>query len=232
MDAHDHDNYDRDDNEFVEFVPLQPDDYDNDEGYWVENEDGSLRVVRRSGAGPKKPKQQFDDDRLVVRAWSELDDEPDREMVVEDIVFKQGVTSIVAPYGGGKTVFGAALAMTIGTGGTWAGERIEQMPVLWAAADDRRTLQLVRKTWLAENPGRSLMKEGGWINGPVTFSDVGKTRELIQWLKGKPPMLIVLDMLTDMFGDLDDEKGKDAIRVFKNIWLVVRETGATFLCLQ
>jgi hypothetical protein len=183
---------------------------------------------------PKQPKHQWfdEDDRLVVRPWSELDDEPDREMVVEDIQFVQGVTSIVAPYGGGKTVFAVAVAMTIGTGGMWAGEWIEQMPVLWAAADDRRTLQSVRKAWMDENPGRSLMKEGGWINGPVTFSDVGKTRELIRWLKGKPPMLIVLDMLTDMFGDLDDEKGKDAIKVFKNIWWVVRETGATFLCLQ
>jgi hypothetical protein len=186
---------------------------------------------------PPQPRQfqkyNFDDDRIIVRPWSELDNEPDREVLIEGILFSQGVTTIVSAPGGGKTTFAVAIAMTVHSGGMWAGKRIKQRPVLWIVADDKGTLKSTRKIWLKENPNAKLMEGGGWIDGPVDLSDAeNRVRELREWLRGKPQMLIVIDMLADCFGELDDERAKDAIKVYKQIWRIVREHGSTFLNLQ
>jgi hypothetical protein len=182
----------------------------------------------------QKPQQFYvDDEKLVIRPWSELDDEPDRDVLVPDILFAAGVSSVVSAPGGGKTTFAVAVAMTVHSGGMWAGTRIKPRPVLWIVADDKGTLKSTRKIWLKENPGAVLADGGGWIDGPVDLSDAAnRVRELREWLKGKPPMLIVIDMLADCFGDLDDERAKDAIKIYKQIWRIVREHGSTFLNLQ
>jgi hypothetical protein len=197
------------------------------------DDDGETNVIKFKVPIPPmlRPRQsrQFDDDRVIVRPWSELDNEPDREVLIEGILFSQ----VVSAPGGGKTTFAVAIAMTVHSGGVWAGKQIKQRPVLWIVADDKGTLKSTRKIWLKENPGAKLTEGGGWIDGPVDLSDAyRRVRELREWLRGKPPMLIVLDMLADCFGELDDEKAKDAIKVYKQIWSVVREHGSTFLNLQ
>jgi hypothetical protein len=185
------------------------------------------------GDDPKSESQQQFDDRLVIRPWSDLDKEPDREVLIEGILFGAGVSTVVSAPGGGKTTFAVALAMTVASGGMWAGKPVKPRPVLWIVADDKGTLKSIRQIWLKENPNAKLVEGGGWIDGPVDLSDAPKSvKELRDWLKGKPPMLIVIDMLADCFGELDDERGKDAIKVYKQIWLIVRETGSTFLNLQ
>jgi hypothetical protein len=201
------------------------------------DDDGETNVIKFNVPIPPmlrpRQSQQFDDDRVIVRPWSELDNEPDREVLIEGILFSQGVTTIVSAPGGGKTTFAVAIAMTVDSGGIWAGDPIKQRPVLWIVADDKGTLKSTRKIWLEENPGAKLMEGGGWIDGPVDLSDAyRRVKELRDWLRGKPPMLIVIDMLADCFGELDDEKAKDAIKVYKQIWSVVREHGSTFLNLQ
>jgi hypothetical protein len=205
---------------------------DGDVGY---DDDGNEILAVITSTAPLQPRQsqQFDDDRVIVRPWSELDNEPDREVLIEGILFSQGVTTIVSAPGGGKTTFAVAIAMTVHSGGIWAGDRIKQRPVLWIVADDKGTLKSTRKIWLKESPNAKLMDGGGWIDGPVDLSDAAnRVRELREWLRGKPPMLIVIDMLADCFGELDDERAKDAIKVYKQIWRIVREHGSTFLNLQ
>jgi hypothetical protein len=51
-------------------------------------------------------------------------------------------------------------------------------------------------------------------------------------LKDKPPMLIVLDALVEMIGDLDEDRAKDIQRVYANIWRLVRATGSAVLVLH
>jgi hypothetical protein len=196
------------------------------------DDDGNEFVIGYlSGTAP--PRQKADDDERI-RDWQELDSEPDREELIPDWLFSQGVTGLVGEPGYGKTTLAVSIAMTVNSvGGMWADNPVkEPRPVLWIVGDDKFSLKLVRKTWLQEHPGVELVKGGGWIKRPLDFADEYTVSKLIKKLKGLPPMLIVLDLVSDMYGDRDDEKGKDVTKVYKHIWWVVTETGATFLCLQ
>jgi hypothetical protein len=214
------------------------DEIDEREGPPSDYDDGD-EIPLQPPKQPNNSKQFFDDDDERIRDWDELDSEPDRVELIPDWLFSAGVTGLVGEPGYGKTTLAVSIAMTVNSvGGMWAGDPVkEPRPVLWIVGDDKFSLKLVRKTWLQEHPNAKLVKGGGWIKRPLDFGDETTVRKLIKKLKvrklmGLPPMMIVLDLVSDMYGDRDDEKGKDVTKVYKHIWWVVAETGATFLCLQ
>jgi hypothetical protein len=168
---------------------------------------------------------------LDFHPWPDLLKRPRRELLVPELLFTTGITTITAPSGEGKTTLALSIALTVATGGTWAGRPVKRRAIVWIIGEDPEDLQAMYEAWMQEHPGCGV-PEGWFLDEPVNFSSELKTDELIAALKDKPPMLIVLDALVEMIGDLDEDRAKDIQRVYANIWRLVRATNSVVLVLH
>jgi predicted transposase YbfD/YdcC len=181
---------------------------------------------------PLQPDDQADEDEdtIEIHPLSALMNRKRREELVENLLFRKGITTLVAQSGEGKTTTAASIAVLVAAGGmTWGEKKIPQRPVLWIAGEGEDDL-----------PGmiEAVAKEHGldWKKLPITicfeavnFADRGETDKLIEKLK--VPMLIVADALADIMaaGEKDEDKSKDITLVYKNVRRVEKKTRSVFL---
>jgi AAA domain len=175
-----------------------------------------------------KPASHEPSDELNFRPWSELLTMERRELLVDELLFSTGVTTLVAPSGQGKTTFAASIGFTVGSGGVWGGKLVRARPVLWVIGEDKHGLKGMYEAWLKDNPGARPM-EGAFHEEPINLSSELQTNKLIARLAGKPPHLIITDALADMIGDADENSSKDMNRFYRNVWRVVNVNDAAFM---
>jgi hypothetical protein len=168
---------------------------------------------------------------VIFHPWPDLLKRPRRELLVHEVLFTTGITTLTGPSGEGKTTLAIAIALTVATGGIFAGKQVKPRPVLWIAGEGQDDLPGMYQAWMQEHPSCGV-PEGGFVEEAFDFSSDAKTDALIQRLKESPPMLIVIDALVDMMGDLDEDKAKDIHRVYANLWRVVRANNSTVLVLH
>jgi hypothetical protein len=234
-----------------EFVPLQPD--DNDDGCWVECEDGSLQwgcwgidkngkevIAYISSTAPlppelKKARDKADDYQPPKRSscsWPELLKRPHRVMLVDDLLFTAGVITLVADSGGGKTTLAIAVALTVATGGRWGDREIAQMPVYWLAGQGQEDLRAMYEGRMKKVPGCG-QPQGRVFEDAVDFASEGDTKKFFrEELEGKPPALIVIDALGDMIGTLNEKETRDMNLFYRNIWWMARKNKGVVLVLH
>ena len=173
-----------------------------------------------------------DDPELNPLPWSDLLKRERREMLVPDLLLSIGVTTLVAQSGEGKTTVAMAIKHRLETR-MWGGTLIKERPVVWVIGED---IDDLRPMYEANRQHLKLPSSpspaGFYLDGPVDLSDGRGTKKFIDLLKGMPSPLIVLDALADVIGDLDESSAKDMNRVYRNIWRVVRATGASVLVLH
>jgi hypothetical protein len=167
-------------------------------------------------------------DQLKKFLWPDLLKRPRRELLVDELLFTTGVTTLVAPSGQGKTTLALSIALTVATGGVWDGKVIKQRPVVWVAGEGQDDLRPIYEAWMKEHPNAPV-PEGGWLEEAVDLSNPYETDKLIKLLVGMPPALIVTDALADMMGNLDEDRSKDINRVYRNVWRVVHANKGSFL---
>jgi hypothetical protein len=168
------------------------------------------------------------DGNLHPRPWHDLLKRERREMLVDELLFTTGVTTLTAPSGEGKTTFAMSLALTVDTGGLWNGRLIKPRPVLWVAGEGQDDMRPMFEAWIKSHPnGRE--PQGRYLDEPIDLSSDVETDGLIRLLEGTPPALIVTDALADMIGDLDEDRSKDINKVYRNVWRVVRANNGAFL---
>jgi hypothetical protein len=167
-----------------------------------------------------------------IHPLSELMKRKPREVLVANLLFAKGITTLVAPSGDGKTTTGASIALLTAAGGIWDGKKIEPRPVLWIAGEGEDDLPPMVQAG-AKDHGLE------WEKLPISicfeavdFSSIIETNHLIEKLKGMPPMLIIADALADIIGDLSEDKSKDITQVYKNLRLVEKKTGSVILVLH
>jgi hypothetical protein len=155
-----------------------------------------------------------------------------REVLVENLLFTKGITTLVAPSGEGKTTTGLSIVLLVAAGGTWAGKKIDPRPVLWIAGEGEDDLPPMVQAG-AKHHGLD------WEKLPISicfeaveFSLRGETDKLIEKLKGMPPMLIIVDALADIMGELDEDKAKHITQVYTNLRRVEKATGSVILVLH
>jgi hypothetical protein len=166
--------------------------------------------------------------KLHSYSWPELLKRPRRELLVNDLLFTTGVTTLVAPSGDGKTTLALSISLTVATGGIWNGQIIKPRPVVWVAGEGQDDLRPMYEAWLKEHPNYQA-PQGCFLEEPIDLSSGSETDKLIKLLEGMPPALIVTDALADMIGDLSEDKSKDMNQVYRNIWRVGRNNNGSFL---
>ena len=167
-------------------------------------------------------------EKLQAYPWAEIFNRPRREMLVDELLFTTGVTTLVAPSGEGKTTLALSLALTVATGNVWAGKIIKRRPVVWIAGEGQDDLRPMYEAWVKDHPNCGV-PEGCFLQEPVNLSSDSETDKLINLLEGMPPVLVVTDALADMIGDLNEDKSQDINQVYGNIWRVVRKNNGCFL---
>ena len=163
--------------------------------------------------------------------WPDLLKRPQRELLVHELLFTTGLTTLTAASGEGKTTLAVSVALTVATGGMWAGRPVKQRPGIWIAGEGQDDLPGMYRAWMKEHPNCAV-PQGGFYDEAFDFSSEAKTNEFIRQLSELPPMFIVVDALVDMMGDLDEDKAKDIHRVYANLWRVVRANDSTLLALH
>jgi hypothetical protein len=167
------------------------------------------------------------DDKFQFHPWSDLLKRERRELLVDDLLFTTGVTTLTAPSGEGKTTLALSIALSVDTG-SWGAKTIKPRPVLWIAGEGQDDLRPMFEAWMQLHPGCA-PPQGCFMDGPVDLSSDAETDALIKKLDGLPPTLIITDALADMIGDLEEDRSKDINRVYRNIWRVVRANNGSFL---
>jgi RecA-family ATPase len=167
-----------------------------------------------------------------IRPLSELMKRKPREELVENLLFKKGITTMVAQAGDGKTTTGASIALLVAAGGMWGGKKIDPRPVLWIAGEGEDDLPGMVKA-VAKHHGLDWEKlDIAICLEAVDFSSIVETNLLIERLKRMPPMLIIADALADIMGDLDEDKAKHITQVYTNLRRVEKKTGSIILVLH
>jgi hypothetical protein len=163
--------------------------------------------------------------------WVDVLNREHRKMLVENLLFERGVTTIPGPSGGGKTSFAIAVAMAVGSIGEkpalWGGKPVQQRPVIWDAAEGQDDIRPMIEAWKLRNPDRELPR-GGFFTEAFDLTFEREADELIKYAKSlNAPPLIVLDALSDAIGDSDSDKARDMSRVYQHIWKVVKQADAS-----
>jgi AAA domain len=166
-------------------------------------------------------------DKLHPCSWAELLRRKHREMLIDDLLFTTGVTTLVAPSGEGKTTFAMSIALAVDLG-MWGDKLIQRRPVVWIAGEGQDDLKPMYQAIMQQTHNRS-NPEGFYLEEPVNLSSWNETNKLINLLNGMPPTLIIADALADMLGDLNEDTAKDINQVYRNIWRIVRANKACFL---
>jgi hypothetical protein len=172
-----------------------------------------------------------DDDIRRLFPWIDVLKRERRKMLLEHLLFERGVTTVPGPSGGGKTSFGIAIAMAVGSIGEkpamWGGKPVQQRPVIWDAAEGQDDIRPMIEAWKLRNPEREL-PQGGFFTEAFDLTFESEADELIKYAKSlNAPPLIVLDALTDVIGDSDADKARDMSRVYRHIWKVVKKADAS-----
>ena len=169
-----------------------------------------------------------DDDELESYPWSEILNLPKREILIPDLAYTAGVTTLVAESGGGKTTLVSSAAWTTGIGASWAGKLIKPRPVIWVAGEGQYDLGPIYHGWMNAHPGTE-HPPGRFLIEPIDLSSGRETDKLIKLANNMDPPLVVTDALADMLGGLDESKNKDMQQIYKNVWRVVFANQASFL---
>jgi AAA domain len=177
-----------------------------------------------------------DEEKLQPLSWDELLIRPRRQLLVEELLFTTGVTTLVAPSQEGKTTLAMSIALTVTTAQIWAGQTIKPRPLIWIAAEGQDDILPIYEAWMKDHP-RAVKAPGGfWLEQAVNFGSRDKTKDFIKLLEERkiPPALFVIDALGDVneVSNLDEDKSRDMYRIYANIWRVVRANKGTFLILH
>ena len=129
-----------------------------------------------------------DNDDLTLHPWPDLLKRERRELLVPELLFSTGVTTLVAPSGEGKTTLASSIALSVGTGSPWAGTPIKARPVIWIAGEGQDDLRPMYQAWIAEHPNTQI-PQGAFLEAPINLSSDSETNKFIKQLDGMPPAL-------------------------------------------
>jgi len=182
----------------------------------------------RSDPALLKPKTK---ELLAAATWAG-DYEPslDRDYLVKGWLDKGTLTVVFGPSNVGKSFFALNLAHHISKGETWGNRRVNKGNVLYIAAEGGSSFP---------NRVSALDDPEFWvIAAPVTFagkaSDAASMVEMVQHLASQTGRfdLIVVDTLSRVMGDGDENTAPDIADLIKNLDALRRGTGSNIMLIH
>ncbi|MEN8738352.1 MAG: AAA family ATPase [Phaeobacter gallaeciensis] len=182
----------------------------------------------RSDPALLKPKAK---ELLAAATWAgNFEPSLDRDYLVKGWLDKGTLTVVFGQSNVGKSFFALNLAHHISKGEPWANRRVNKGNVLYIAAEGGSSFP---------NRVSALDDPEFWvIAAPVTFagkaSDAGSMVEMVQHLASQTGRfdLIVVDTLSRVMGDGDENTAPDIADLVKNLDVLRRGTGSNIMLIH
>ncbi|RUR01421.1 AAA family ATPase [Labedella endophytica] len=153
----------------------------------------------------------------LVLDTDRLDELPDPEWIVHEVIPKDGLAALLGRTGVGKTFVALSLAYHVAIGRPFMGRKVEQGSVLWIAAEGGRSISTRTKAlveaWKKPIPSGSMR----FYPQPATFDDSSLMEELIAYVGETRPSLVVFDTWHRSLGSIQENDATDngrALSVF------------------
>ncbi|MDP2579159.1 AAA family ATPase [Shimia thalassica] len=182
----------------------------------------------RSDPGLLKPKAK---ELLAAATWAgNFEPSLDRDYLVKGWLDKGTLTVVFGQSNVGKSFFALDLAHHISKGEAWGNRRVNKGNVLYIAAEGGSSFP---------NRVSALDDPEFWvIAAPVTFagkaSDAGSMVEMVQHLASQTGRfdLIVVDTLSRVMGDGDENTAPDIADLIRNLDVLRRGTGSNIMLIH
>lgn len=155
-----------------------------------------------------------------------LDDIPEPEPLVEDVIYRDSLTWIQGKRGNGKSFVAIDLGGCVATGEMWQGHPVKQGKVLYLAAEGVSGMRLRVRAW--EKAMARSMDNVQWLPMPVQAS-LDQWYYLIELAIEIQPTLIVLDTQARITVGMEENAAKDMGEFVEKLELLRRATGACVL---
>lgn len=148
------------------------------------------------------------------------------DWLVEGMVPKADLAMMFGAPGSGKSFVALDLAFSVATGFTWFNKKVEKGPVVWIAAE---AVGAMRNRARAYGQARGLVLDNTdlWVvEQTLSLMSNEDTTALLQVMKEKQPVLILVDTLAAASGGADENSGADMNKVLDNCRKLHAATGA------
>lgn len=162
----------------------------------------------------------------------ELEQIPEVAWLVEDLIAEQSLAVLFGPTGSYKTFVAIDLALSIASGGTFAGRPTKRGAVAYVCAEGQAGIKWRIRAWLKAN---GLRDPRFWVvPAAVAFDDPDHVGELIYDLRSLPeiPSVIIVDTLARTFGKGDESNSRDMNAYIAGAEQIISELGATVLLIH
>ena len=197
------------------------------EDFGVESSDSAL-----VGDGPTKSVD--DAPKFPLLSILELEEQPEPEFLIEDILMVDSQAILVAPPAEGKSFLALSFALCVATGREWLGHKVKQGLVVYVAAEGGRGMRKRVRAWMKEHDIRTVDSMFFLLEAPQLRSGE-QLRELLKSIEAKLsgyPVLIVLDTLARTMVGADENTAKEVGEWVDGAQKLQKKTGATILTLH
>jgi hypothetical protein len=149
-------------------------------------------------------------DRYTRKQLAEL---PTVGPLIEGVLSKPGVVTLVGPYGGGKTCLSLAWASCVATGTPWLGRPVDTCPVLYLVGEGAYGLHARLHAWEQQTGADLVGDELAFLVRPDSLAkdEVWDAIETEAETEGRG--LVVLDTFSSLAPDADETR--DAARIMR-----------------
>lgn len=153
--------------------------------------------------------------------------------LIDSFIPEGSLVMISGPPGGGKSTIALAMAGAVSSGGTFAGFKTKQAPVLYG---DRENPQVIAQSRVRQQgivTDSQLLYWGNWVgvNGVKTDAPTLDNPMVIEYVKSAPVKpLIILDSMTAFYKG--DENDSVKVRAFLNQARSLADAGASVLLIH
>lgn len=203
------------------------------------------RVREEAGAGPRfgtdpsagtdsGPEPEVDPETGEIKEeklfiWAdELDDMPDPEWLIEDVLNRDSLAALVGPYGSAKTFVMLDMAACVSTGHHWHGRDVEPGYVVYVYAEGVRGIKKRVRAW--EESNHQAVSKIAFVPRAIRFLEAEDVDYLIERINAEvpeQPMAIFIDTLARAMYGGNENDSTDMGTLIENADRLKRATGAT-----
>jgi hypothetical protein len=173
----------------------------------------------------------------LIRKFSDLDNLPPQEYLIDEILPCGGFSCIAGAYGHGKTFVALDMVGSIACGIPYHSRAVKQGRILFVEAEGVGGLRGRKQAWLAGRPEADpnmLEEYADLVLKAVQLCEPDQLDELLQEIKRLPemPVLVIIDTLARANQGRDENSARDMSVFVQACDRIRQETGAAVMILH